>query len=269
MRTVRGSLLVAMVLLVGACSDDGGSSDEAGPSGADAAELELISEGTLSVCTDAPYPPFEFEEDGEFTGFDMDILRAVAENLELELEVSVVPFDGIWLKPAAGDCDLVGSAMTITPERAEQALFTDPYFDAAQSLMIRVEDEGELAALEDLDGATIGVQTGTTGEAYAEENAPDGAEIQSFDEPAALFLALESEEIDAILQDFPVNLDRANQNPDLTVSETFSTGEQYGFAVSQDNEGLAEAVNQQLEALREDGTYDAIFEEYFPGAEPS
>ena len=55
----------------------------------------------------------------------------------------------------------------------------------------------------------------------------------------------------------------------VLLTETFSTGEQYGFAVSQDNEGLAEAVNQQLEALREDGTYDAIFEEYFPGAEPS
>ena len=279
MRTIRGSLLVAMVLLVGACSDDGGSSDEAGSPGGDAAggdaagaeapEFELISEGTLSVCTDAPYPPFEFEEDGEFTGYDMDILRAVAENLGLELEVSVVPFDGIWLKPAAGDCDLVGSAMTITPERAEQALFSDPYFDADQSLMIRVADEAEYATLEDLDGATIGVQTGTTGEDYAEENAPDGAEIQSLDEPAALFLALESEEIDAILQDFPVNLDRANQNPDLVVTESFATGEQYGFAVSQDNEGLAEAVNQQLEALREDGTFDAIFEEYFPGAEPS
>ena len=279
MRTIRGSLLVAMVLLVGACRDDGGSSDEAGSPGGDAAggdaagaeapEFELISEGTLSVCTDAPYPPFEFEEDGEFTGYDMDILRAVAENLGLELEVSVVPFDGIWLKPAAGDCDLVGSAMTITPERAEQALFSDPYFDADQSLMIRVADEDEYATLEDLDGATIGVQTGTTGEDYAEENAPDGAEIQSFDEPSALFLALESEEIDAILQDVPVNLDRANQHPDLVVTESFATGEQYGFAVSQDNEGLAEAVNQQLEALREDGTFDAIFEEYFPGAEPS
>ena len=75
----------------------------------------LISDGELTVCTDAPYEPFEFQdEDGTWTGFDMDIMRILAGNMDVELTVKVVPFDGIWLLPAAGECDVVASAMTIT-----------------------------------------------------------------------------------------------------------------------------------------------------------
>ncbi|MEZ5170584.1 MAG: basic amino acid ABC transporter substrate-binding protein [Acidimicrobiia bacterium] len=265
------TLLVALVAF--GCDSDSDSSDSstttAGDSGgSDTMDLDLVAGGKLTVCTDSPYEPFEFEENGEFTGFDMELLRAIATNLDLELAPTVQPFDGIWLAPAAGTCDLVGSAMTITPEREEEALFSDPYFDADQSLLIRTDDEGEISSLDDLDGKTIGVQTGTTGADYAEENAPDGAELREYDEPAAMFLAIDSGEIDAILQDFPVNLDRANQDDSVTVTETFPTGEQYGFAASKDNQALIDAVNEQLEALRGDGTYDEIFQEWFPGGEP-
>jgi polar amino acid transport system substrate-binding protein len=264
-------LLCAGALLLAACGDDSGSDaadDDGGQSGG--GDFALVSDGELTTCTDAPYEPFEFEgDDGTFTGFDMDLLRKVAEGLDLELSVQVTPFDGIWLRPTSGDCDIVASAMTITEERAAEALFSDPYFEADQSLMIRSEDAGEFATLEDLADGTIGVQTGTTGETYAQENSPEGSELQSYDEPSAMFLALESGDIDAILQDFPVNLDRANQGDEFEVTESFPTGEQYGFAVSQDNQALIDAVNEQLTALRDDGGYDEIFEEYFPGAEAS
>ena len=81
-------------------------------------EYSLISDGELTVCTDAPYEPFEYqEEDGTWAGFDMDIMRVMAGNMDVELSVKVVPFDGIWLLPSAGECDVVASAMTITEER--------------------------------------------------------------------------------------------------------------------------------------------------------
>ncbi len=246
-------MLTAAVVVV-ACDDDNG----------DAADFSLVTSGTLTVCTDAPYVPFEFEAaDGTFTGFDMDLLRAIASGLDLELSVAVVPFDGIRLLPAAGECDLVGSAMRITEEQQQVVLFSDPYFDADQSLLVRASDSDRFATLASLAGTSIGVQTGTTGATYAQDNAPPDATLVSFDEPASMFLALESGDIDAILQDLPVNGFRQTQDDSMAVTETFPTGEQYGFAVDPDNAGLIEAVNGELARLRSSGGYDDIFAKWF------
>lgn len=218
---------------------------------------------TLTVCSDMPYEPMEFEEDGRATGFDIELMREIAERLDRELEVSDQPFDGIWLAPRAGTCDIVASSMTITPEREEEALFSDPYFDADQSLLVRAEDEETYATLEDLAGQTIGVQTDTTGETYANENLPEGATVEAFTDVDGMFLALESGEIAAILQDLPVNAYRAEQNDELALTETFETGEQYGFAAEQGNDDLIDDVNEQLAEIRDDGTYDEIYTEWF------
>lgn len=245
-------LLLAATLATVACSSD---SD---------ADYALVADGKLTVCTDAPYEPFEFQDDaGAWSGFDMDILREIAGGLDLELDVKVVPFDGIWLLPAAGECDIVGSAMTITAERAASTLFSDPYFDADQSLLVRASEAATYATLDSLAGQSIAVQTGTTGEAYAQEHRPEGSTLISFDEPAAMFLALESGEVAAILQDLPVNGFRSTKDDAFVVTETFPTGEQYGFAVDPENTALIEAVNEQLAEMRAGGTYDEIFATWF------
>ncbi len=256
-------LLIGVAIAAVGCSDDEDSPVAGDGGDREEASYSLVSEGTLTICSDAPYEPFEMEIDGEWTGFDMDLINAVAEGLDLETSVIVVPFDGIWLLPAAGECDIVVSAMTITEERAESALFTDAYFDADQSLLVRADEAETYATLAALTGRNIAVQTGTTGETYAQENTPEGATLISFDEPAAMFLALESHEVDAILQDLPVNGYRSTQDDSMVVTELFPTGEQYGFAVDPDNAGLAEAVNGQLAALRTAGTYDEIFAKWF------
>jgi ABC-type amino acid transport substrate-binding protein len=256
--------LAALALLGSACSSDSDSTEAA------TGDLTTINAGKLTVCTDAPYEPFEFEdENGEWTGFDMDLMREIAGGIGdgLELEVTVQPFDGIWLAPAAGTCDIVASAMTITPERQAQALFSDPYYDSAQSLLVLESRAAEITSLDSLTGARIGVQTGTTGATYAEENKPEGATVVEFDEPAAMFLALDSGNVDALLQDLPVNVDRANQRPgEYVLVASFSTGEAYGFAVASGNTALIEAVNAQLAALRSNGKYQAIYDTYFAPA---
>jgi polar amino acid transport system substrate-binding protein len=257
MKRLRGVLLLAVVItLVATACAKGASGD-----------YKLVKADTLTVCTDAPYEPFEYQDaNGNWTGFDMDLISKIADGLGLKLEVTIQPFDGIWLQPQAGACDLVVSAMTITPDRSAAALFSDPYFDADQSLLIRKSDEGTLTSLADMAGKTIGVQTGTTGEIYAKDNAPADATLKSFDEPAAMFLALQSGDIDGILQDFPVNLDRANQDPtNFVVTEKFATGEQYGFATSNDRTALIDAINSELKKLRDNGGYDEVFQKYFPG----
>lgn len=260
-------LLCTAALLFAACGDDDDADVTSDDTEEDGTETTAPEEerGTLTVCTDAPYEPFEFQDaDGEWTGFDMEIMREVADRMGSDLEVSVQPFEGIWLAPAAGTCDIVASAMTITEDRAENALFSDPYFDADQSLLVVADNADEFDTLDSLSGKVIGVQSGTTGQSYAQENAPANATVREFDEEGAIFLALEAADIDAVLQDLPVNAWRAVQSDGaLVVTETFATGETYGFAAEKSNTDLIEEVNAALADIREDGTYDDIYEDWF------
>lgn len=243
-------LALALSLVAAACSSSG--------------DVALVAEGKLTVCSEVPYEPFEFEDPSGpagYSGFDIELMDAIAKEMGLELAVANTPFDGIWLQPAAGACDVVASAMTITEDRAANALFSDPYFNADQSLLVTSANEG--LKLADTSGKKIGVQVGTTGELYANENKPDGAEVVSFDEGAALFLALESGSVDAILQDLPVNGYRAVKDPKFAVTETYSTAEQYGFGMALDNTDLATQINAALKMLRDNGTYGDIHEKYF------
>ncbi|MGA1361566.1 MAG: basic amino acid ABC transporter substrate-binding protein [Ilumatobacteraceae bacterium] len=274
-RKFRLAAVVATVgLALAAC---GGGSSSGGDDGEtadttpiDQVELTFqpISAGKLTVCSDAPYEPFEYQdENGNWTGFDMDIMTAVAKRYGLTLEVTKQPFDGIWLAPAAGTCDLVASSITITEERAQNAAFSDPYFDADQSLLVRSEDAATYVDLASLAGKTIAVQTGTTGEAYAKENAGD-ATVQSFEDAAAMFAALEGKQVDAVLQDLPINAFRAVKQGNTQVTATFPTEEKYGFAMAKDNVDLLDAVNESLNEFRAGGVYDEIYQKYFgtPGA---
>ena len=263
-------LVVAAALLLGACGSD--SADEttttAGNSGSGSGELsldgvDLVSDGKLTVCSDMPYKPFEFEEDGTTTGFDYDIVSAMGEQLGVTVEFVTTPFDGIIPALAAGNCDMIASAMTITDERKEKVDFTEAYFDADQSLLVLKENEETYATLEDLAGEDFGVQVETTGATYAEENKPEGSTIKEFSTGDEMFPALISGDIKAALQDLPVNAYRASTAPDqFVVTETYPTGEQYGFAVAKGSELLG-PLDAALAKIREDGTYDAVYTEWF------
>lgn len=247
--------LLAFSVVAAAC---GGDDDDAGGE-----DLGLVNGGTLTVCTDSPYPPMEFEEDGEFTGFDIELMRAIAGELGLDLSVVNSGFDPITSGTAmqSGDCDIAAASITITEEREENIDFSDPYFVADQSLLVKT-DSG-VSTLADLSGRSLGVQTGTTGEAYAQENAAD-ATIVSFDNPGDLFVALEAGEIEGILQDIVVNAGRVLEDDTVTLAETYPTDENYGFAVQEEgSEAVLTAVNGALATLREDGTYDTIYDEWF------
>lgn len=253
LRLILGTVLV-LALFAAGCGDDG----------ADTGEFGLVNEGTLTVCTDSPYPPMEFEVDGEFTGFDIELMRAIADDLGLDLAVNNIGFDPITsgLAMEAGDCDIAAAAITITDEREENIDFSDGYFSGDQSLLTR--DDTGITTLADTSGRNLGVQTGTTGELYANENAGD-ASIVSFENPGDLILALTAGEVDAVLQDIVVNGDAALNNDNFVLVETYPTDEFYGFAVKEEgSEALLEAVNESLQKLRDDGTYDDIYDEFFP-----
>ena len=265
-RTLPAVAATIFALSLAGCGSDDGSSDSGTDTGAGGSEssLTLIQDGTLTVCSDVPYPPFEdFDESSPsgFKGFDIDIVQAVADGLELELAVKDSSFDGLQSGQAlnAGQCDMAASAMTITEDRQAALDFSDGYYDSEQSLL--VPEGSDIASIDDLDGVSVGVQQGTTGKAYAEENA-SGAEIVSFPSDAEMFQAIKAGQVDALLQDLPVNLDHEKAGG-FTVVESYKTDEQYGLAMKKGNTSLVEAVNEQLSAMREDGSYDEIYNTYF------
>ncbi len=261
-------LFALFALLLAACGDGNGTTDDGEtPGGGDeaAANFDLVNEGQLTVCTDAPYPPMEFEdpETGEMTGFDIELMRAIGEELGLEVRVINSGFDPITSGQVfeAGQCDIAAASITITEERQENVAFSDPYFTADQSLLVK--SDSDIQSLDDAAGERLGVQAGTTGEQYAQENAPDDTEIVSFDDPGDLFVALEAGDIVGVLQDIVVNQGRALEDDTVEVVETYPTDEQYGFAMQKEDEELQQAINDALSSLQDDGTYDDIYDEWF------
>ncbi|MDJ0925044.1 MAG: transporter substrate-binding domain-containing protein [Acidimicrobiia bacterium] len=219
----------------------------------------------LVLCTDAPYPPMEMEIDGEFTGFDIELMRAIADELGRELEVNNIGFDPITsgLAMESGECEIAAASITITAEREENIDFSDPYFTADQSLLVGTASG--ITNLAGFAGRNLGVQTGTTGEMYANANAPGDATIISFENPGDIFTALAAGEIEGVLQDIVPNADYVLNNPDdAELVETYPTDESYGFAVAEEgSEDLLNDVNEALATLRENGTYDDIYDDWF------
>ncbi|MHA7279345.1 transporter substrate-binding domain-containing protein [Arthrobacter sp. MDT2-2] len=262
----KSAMLAAMAAGALALSACGGGSEDAGSgSSAGSAEesgLNLVSEGSLTVCSDIPYPPFEFEENGEYTGFDMDLMKEIASGLDLELAVQDVEFNGLQSGAvlAARQCDIGASAVTITEERMANLAFSDPYYDSLQSLLVPADSD--IASIDDLAGKKVGVQQGTTGETYATENAPE-AELVAFPSDAEMYAAIQAGNVDALLQDLPVNIGHT-EDGSFTIAEEYPTDEQYGFIMAKDgSEALVTAVNEQLTTLRDNGKYQEIYDAYF------
>jgi len=261
-RTPLRALAVAAcaVLLAGCATDNTAVETESG--------VKLVTEGKLTVCTHLPYEPFQYKEGGKIVGFDVDLMDLVAEELELEQEIVNTPFETIETGQAmnTGKCDIAAAGMTITDPRAEVMDFSDGYFDATQALLVK--KGAGYDSLEAMSGKTLGVQISTTGEQYAEENAPDDVELKVFEDLALLVTAVKSGNIDAAINDNSVLYDYVEKNPDTEVSVEFDTGESYGFAVAKDeNDVLLETVNDVVAQAKEDGTYEELFTKYFPAAD--
>ena len=254
---------VSTVLLLGAttaCGTFSGSESAM----AQTPTPNLIKDGVLTVCTDMPYEPFEFEKAGVPTGFDVDLVRKVAERLRLDLDMVDTAFDDI----ASGEslnkrrCDAAISAMTITGERARVLNFSSPYFDAAQAMVV-AKGSG-LDGLDDLAGKKIGVQGGTTGELYVTDNAPGDAQVTAFEDAAAMDAAMENGQVVAAVYDNTVVGDVIEANPDLEVAAEFDTGEQYGIAVRRNgNVELLQVINDVIATLKKDGGYDELYATWF------
>lgn len=261
--------IAAVALALAGCSSAPAAPSASGsaPAASPAADLKLVTAGTLTVCSDIPYKPFEFEDASSptgYTGFDMELVDAISKKLGLTPKVVVTVFDALQSGTAleANSCDMAASAMTITDERKKNLDFADAYYDSLQSLLVKT-DSG-IANLAGTAGKRIGVQKGTTGKDYATKNAPKDATLVDFADDGKMWIALQAGQVDALLEDHPINHQHEVDDPSYKIVETYSTNEEYGFAFAKGKKpALLAAVNEQLKALRADGTYDTLYKKYF------
>ncbi|WP_085830122.1 ABC transporter substrate-binding protein [Collinsella vaginalis] len=263
---VAGVAAVASLALVGC----GGSTTAASGSSADtssASGYTLVTDGKLTVGTSADYAPFEYMEDGEYKGFDLDLITKIAEKLGLEVEIKNVDFDSIVPGVASGAKYDVGVAsITVTPDRKKQVDFTDSYYMDDQAIVTMKSDTAVTAdnyaeALNSAD-VKIAVQSGSTAEAFAKENFLK-ATLVPFKDATDCYSALQAGQANAIVSNRSVAGQMVAGNFDNEqVIKQISTGEEYSIAVGKDNTALKDAINDAIKELTDDGTIDALMAQY-------
>jgi polar amino acid transport system substrate-binding protein len=266
--TLRSLIAVAglSVLALSACSS-GPTSTTTTPAApaSGASGVTLISAGKLTVCTHLPYAPFQSNDDsGKTVGFDVDMMDLVAKKLGVEQAIVDTPFEGIksGQDMATGKCDIAAAGMTITDERKKAILFSEPYFDATQALL--VPTGSSVKTLADLKGKKLGAQASTTGLDYATKNKDaNGYEIVEFQDLAAETQAMLTGQVDGAINDLPVWTEVLKESPGkAAIATQFDTGEQYGFGMKLGNEALKKVVDEVIASAKADGTYDKLYKKW-------
>jgi polar amino acid transport system substrate-binding protein len=258
-RTRIGIAFVAALATAGIAAGCGGGGGGGG------GQYNLITDGTLTVGSDIPYPPFEQGKPPDYTGFDIDLIDEIAKRLDLTPKIVDTGFGTIFADEQAGKFDIVASSTTITSARERKVTFSDPYFDADQSLM--VQKGSGLTSTKDITSSTaIGVQEGTTGQDFAETQT--AASVQKYPEIGDAFNALQAGQVDGVINDFAVSAFALKKYPQLDVVQELTTGENYGFPMQKTNTALQDAVNGALKDVIADGTYQTIFQKWFHNPPP-
>ena len=271
MRGTRLWLVIAMIAalfataLVAGCGDDDdddATTEETTGEDTAAADFETIEEGVLSVGTDAPYPPFltSTPDEADFSGYEVELFNAIAEDLGYDVKYTNTGFNTIFRDTANGLFDTAVASSTIDAEREQVVDFTDPHYSAENALL--VAEDSDIASLDDLDGAIVGTQDGTTQEKFA-NNETGASEVRGFPGGPDAISALVTGQVEAVIIEQPVAADAVEKQGGVEIVEEIPTGELFGFAVAPDNDGLREAINASLATLKEDGTMDELYEKYF------
>ncbi len=194
-------------------------------------------------------------------GFDIDLMNALAEEAGIEIEYETLEFDGIVAGISSGRSDIAIAGMTITKERQESIDFTQPYYEAGLILAVR-DDNEEIQSIEDVDGKVVATRTGSTSETYLKEHTD--AIPEAFPQIIEGYQNVLAGRADAVLYDLPNVLFYSEQEAEgrlKTVGEKL-TGEEYGIAFPKGSE-LRDVIDEALTTLKENGTYDDIYEKWF------
>lgn len=274
--------LAGMVMSLAACGGSGSNSAiNAGDSGTqggiqkssaiDMSGVQLKSDGVLSVGCEIGYPPFEdFADDGTTPiGYDIDIATAVANKLGLEVNFINTAWDGIFAGIGV-NYDIACSAVTITPERQETMLFSTPYINNYQAVVLMADDAKEIGSFMDLDGMTIALQKETTSDILMSDYKSTGSidiQIVANEKITSCFTQLQNGEVDAVVVDSTVADGYMGRSKDFKIAyEDMQEAEQFGIAIGKDNTALQTAINQALKELEAEGYIKETYDYWFGAA---
>lgn len=275
---VAGIGLALVTSLVG-CSANSASTAPESENGSEVAESEvqppegLASDGVLTISQSAGYPPFEYKMGSELTGFDVELAEGLAEKMGLETEFFDLDWDGVMPAVLGGRADIVISGMFITPEREEQVDLI-PYMQIGEVVMVPAGNPKNISEIpDDFSGKDIAVARATVAEKqmaeYNDQLISEGKEpmkllVLATDQDA--LVAVESGRADAFIPAAPTAAYAMSERPGVyDIATAFKADTQIGIAVRKDGSDMNRAVNEALQSLVEDGTYEALLEKYnFP-----
>ena len=219
----------------------------------------------LRIAFDIPYEPFEYRDDnGELTGFEVELATAMCEELQANCEFVIQAWDGMIPGLLARKFDLIMSSMSITPERAERVLFSEPYYITPGGWFGPESFNTDVTDMDAMKDKTVGVQRGTTMNTYVTENMGGVVNIKRYTTAEDMVLDLEGQRLDVVFVDYPVGEQTVlNKEGYKEVGEPVKLGEGVGVAMRKRDAKLADDVNAALKKLKEDGTYDTIMQKYF------
>ena len=251
----KGKKILATVLMMACMSvmliGCGTSSDGAAAAGSN----------TLVMATNAAFPPYEYVENGEYVGIDVEIAQAIAKELGMELEIKDVEFGSIIAGVESGKFDMGMAGMTVTEERKQSVNFSDTYATAVQSII--VPEGSAIASVDDLSSdVKIGVQQDTTGDIYASDEYGDA--VVRYKNGADAVQALVSGKVDCVIIDNEPAKSFVAANTGLVILDSAYAEEEYAICLAKDNEELLGQINEALAKLQADGTIDAIVAKYIP-----
>jgi polar amino acid transport system substrate-binding protein len=263
-------LLAALVLA--ACGDDddddgGGGGSGGGSGGSQAAELDLHTEGQLTVGAEFPVKGFLELPIDDPKGFEVDFADAIAEELGVpKVQWVSTPFSGLF-SPAPKDFDMAINEITITEERSQVVDFSVPYFDANQGFLITKGGPAEgVQSIDEMKDLLFGFQAATTGGDYINDEIQPNEQPREFSTLGAAVQALANGQIDAFLMDVAIGAEIVEARDEVAMPGQFVTKEQYGVLFEKGNP-LRTEVNKAIEAIKADGTLERLQAKWFPGTE--
>jgi ABC-type amino acid transport substrate-binding protein len=258
LRMLLVALLSGTVLLLAGCKEESGGRSAGG-----------AAASKIKVGTEATFPPFEMRDaQGNFTGFDIDLVRAIGEKAGFEVEFVDMGFDALIPALQSGQIQMIASGLSITDERKQAVDFSNPYIQAGLAVVVRADEES-IKTPADLQGTPVAVQTGSTGAKAAEKLKEEGriGEIKYFQNVPLAMMELGQGGVAAVINDRPTSEAFQAQQPGKIklLPETLES-DSYGFAFRKGDAQLADRVNVALRQLEESGAFDTLKAKYFTGA---
>ncbi|MGI4858445.1 MAG: transporter substrate-binding domain-containing protein [Janthinobacterium lividum] len=223
------------------------------------------ADDVIRVATDATFPPLEFVKDGQRTGFDIDLINAIAKTLNKKVEWVDIDFKGLIPGLIAHRFDVAASGIYMTEERRQVVDFTDPYYKGGLAVLVR-KDEPELRTPADLAGKKVSVQVGTKSVDFLKQNYPTVQRVE-VEKNQAMFDLLMIRRVDAAVTGRPAAVQFAKSQGSVRVLDKGLTTELYGFALRKDEKDLTAQFNTALQTLRANGTYAKLTAKWFGPSE--